>query len=68
LPLLATRVGHFPETIQDGFNGYLANDGDIEDMTLAMQRFLEHPIPRENVYESTKMMSWGNYAAALMKQ
>lgn len=67
LPLLATRVGHFPETIQDGFNGYLANDGDIEDMTRAMQRFLEHPIPRENVFESTKMMSWENYASALMK-
>jgi glycosyltransferase involved in cell wall biosynthesis len=68
LPLLATRVGHFPETIQDGFNGYLANDGDIEDMTRAMQRFLENPIPRENVRESTKMMSWENYASALMRQ
>ena len=67
LPLLATRVGHFPETIKDGFNGYLANDADIEDMAKAMQRFLENPISRENVHESTKMMSWENYAAALMK-
>jgi glycosyltransferase involved in cell wall biosynthesis len=67
LPLLATRVGHFPETIKDGFNGYLANDGDIDDMAQVMQRFLENPIPRENVHESTKMMSWENYAAALMK-
>jgi glycosyltransferase involved in cell wall biosynthesis len=66
LPLLATRVGHFPETIQDGFNGYLANDSDINDMAHAMKRFLEKPIPRENVRESTKMMSWDNYAAALM--
>jgi glycosyltransferase involved in cell wall biosynthesis len=67
LPLLAARVGHFPETIQDGFNGYLANDGDIADMTRAMKRFLENPIPRENVYESTKAMSWDNYATALLK-
>jgi glycosyltransferase involved in cell wall biosynthesis len=67
LPLLATRVGHFPETIKDGFNGYLANDGDIADMARAMHRFLENPIPREHVRESTKMMSWENYASALMK-
>jgi glycosyltransferase involved in cell wall biosynthesis len=66
LPLLATRVGHFPETIRDGFNGYLANAEDIDDMAAQMLRFLEKPIDRTNVTLSTKDMSWDNYAKAIM--
>ncbi|MEN9333209.1 MAG: hypothetical protein RLY35_389 [Bacteroidota bacterium] len=66
LPLLATNVGHFPETITDGFNGYLAKDGDIEDMAKVMMNFLDHPIDRNNVKEKTAMMSWERYADAIM--
>lgn len=66
LPLLATRVGHFPETIKDGFNGYLANADDINHMAAQMIRFLEHPLSKENVTASTKDMSWQNYAKAIM--
>jgi len=66
LPLLATRVGHFPETIKDGFNGYLAFDGNVEDMAKQMFRFLDHPINRDNVTEATKEMSWHNYAKAIL--
>lgn len=67
LPVLATRVGHFPETIQDGFNGYLANDRDIEDMTQCMRRFLENPIPSENVAITASRMSWENYAKTILQ-
>jgi glycosyltransferase involved in cell wall biosynthesis len=66
LPLLATNVGHFPETITDGFNGYLAKDGDIEDMAKVMMKFLDQPIDRNNVKEKTAMMSWERYADAIM--
>jgi glycosyltransferase involved in cell wall biosynthesis len=66
LPLLATRVGHFPETIQDGFNGYLADDGDINDMARIMELFIEQPIPRDNVKLSTQNLSWERYAKAIM--
>jgi glycosyltransferase involved in cell wall biosynthesis len=66
LPLLAARVGHFPETITDGFNGYLADDSDIDDMARVMIKFLEQPISRENVKQKTAMMSWERYAAAIM--
>ncbi|MCB0735720.1 MAG: glycosyltransferase, partial [Bacteroidetes bacterium] len=41
LPILATRVGHFPETIKDGYNGYLANDRDIPSMTAVMRTYLD---------------------------
>ncbi|MFT5511609.1 MAG: glycosyltransferase involved in cell wall biosynthesis, partial [Bacteroidia bacterium] len=33
LPILATKVGHFPETIKEGYNGYLAEDQDIISMS-----------------------------------
>ncbi|HLG34006.1 MAG TPA: glycosyltransferase, partial [Bacteroidia bacterium] len=67
LPALATSVGHFPETIKDGFNGYLAEPENIQSMAEVMLKFLERPIPRENVSTSTKQMSWENYAAAILK-
>jgi len=67
LPLLATRVGHFPETIVDGFNGYLAEPDNVQDMANQMLRFLDQPVPRENVKESTKEMSWENYAKAILQ-
>jgi glycosyltransferase involved in cell wall biosynthesis len=68
LPSLATRVGHFPETIKDGFNGYLAEPGDIESMTEVMEKFIENPIPPENVAASAKNFSWENYAKAILNR
>lgn len=68
LPVLATRVGHFPETIREGYNGYLAEPDDIRSMADQMLKFLDHPIPRENVAESTRNMSWENYAAAILNR
>jgi glycosyltransferase involved in cell wall biosynthesis len=66
LPAVATRVGHFPETITDGFNGYLAEPKNIADMVRVMNAAIEQPIPRENVVEATKNMSWANYAKAVL--
>jgi glycosyltransferase involved in cell wall biosynthesis len=65
LPVLATRVGHFPETIEDGFNGYLAEPEDIRSMANLMHRFLDEPIDRDNVAKSAKEMSWDNYVKAI---
>jgi glycosyltransferase involved in cell wall biosynthesis len=66
MPILATNVGHFPETIKDGFNGYLAEPDNINDMARVMQRSINQPIARENVAEATKLMSWTNYAKAIL--
>lgn len=68
LPVLATRVGHFPETIQDGYNGYLADAEDLDSMAKQMLRFIEKPVSRENVRESTRQMSWDNYVHAILKK
>lgn len=67
LPILASKVGHFPETIDDGFNGYLAEAGDVQSMAEQMERYLDHPLPGENVSEKTKALSWENYAKAILK-
>lgn len=66
LPILATSVGHFPETIEDGFNGYLAEPENIESMAETMIRFLDHPLPKENVRKKAGHMSWENYAGAIL--
>jgi glycosyltransferase involved in cell wall biosynthesis len=66
LPILATRVGHFPETVQDGYNGYLAEPENIDSMAEQMLRFLDAPIPKSNVAETTKELSWDNYAKTIL--
>jgi glycosyltransferase involved in cell wall biosynthesis len=66
LPVLATRVGHFPETIQDGFNGYLAEPDDVASMTEAFRRQLAQPIPSEHVAQTAQHLSWANYAKAIL--
>jgi len=66
LPILATRIGPFPETIRDGFNGYLAEPGDIGSMAEAMLRGIEAPIPSDHVYSTASSMSWESYASAIM--
>lgn len=66
MPVLATRVGHFPETIIDGFNGYLAEPDNIDSMAEQMLRFIDNPIPRENVAKTSERLSWENYAKVLL--
>lgn len=67
MPMLATNVGHFPETVKEGFNGYMAQDRDIKSMTIAMNKAIEEPIDRANVAATAKDMSWDNYAAEIIR-
>ena len=68
LPVLATKVGHFTETVKDGFNGYLAEANDIDSMAEQMLRFLDSPLPGENVAKTAGKLSWENYARAILNQ
>lgn len=67
MPMLAANVGHFPETVKDGFNGYLAKAEDVNSMADAMMKSIEKPINRENVAETSKEMSWENYANEILR-
>lgn len=66
-PILATRVGHFPETIIPGYNGYLAEPNDIQSMADTMEYFLDHPIDPKNVEAVAAKLSWDNYARAVLQ-
>jgi glycosyltransferase involved in cell wall biosynthesis len=66
LPILATSVGHFPETVKHGYNGYLAPPGQHEAMAAIMQQAIIQPIPAAHVDASASAFSWENYARAIM--
>ena len=67
MPIVATRVGHFPETVKDGITGYLANVDDIFSMTEAMQNIIDNPILPENIEKLSKSLSWEHYAKNVRK-
>lgn len=68
LPILATKVGHFPDTVKHGFNGYLAEADDIESMAETMLHYINNPLPIENVKKISLHMSWSNYAKAILNR
>ena len=68
LPVLTTNVGHFPETIQNGKNGYMAESNDIEALAATMIKSLNDPIPPENVDGFKDELSWKKYATAIMNK
>lgn len=67
MPMLATKVGHFTETVKDGYNGYLAEPENIDSMTEVMRKAIEKPIDHKNVAASAKDMSWDNYAMEILR-
>ena len=68
LPILTSNVGHFPETIKDGKNGYMTKENSIEAMADTMRRFLKSPIAPENVAEFKDEFSWKTYASAILNE
>lgn len=67
LPILATDVGHFPENIRPGYNGYLAEPGNPESMARVMEQSITRPIPPEHVCATSEEMSWDHYARAILR-
>ncbi len=66
LPILASHVGHFPETIKDGYNGYLADAGNTQSMAQIMLKSIDQPIERKHVRKAAEKMSWTNYIQAIL--
>jgi glycosyltransferase involved in cell wall biosynthesis len=66
LPILATRVGHFPETIEEGVNGYIAEE-NIESMARTMLKFLDEPIQNSSVHQYKEKLSWEKYVETILK-
>jgi len=66
IPILATAVGHFPETIVDGENGYLAKAEDTDNMAAIMLKQITHPIQATNVDAQARHWTWHAYAKAIL--
>jgi len=66
LPILATKVGHFPETIKEGHNGYLAEPDNIDSMANAMLKLIEKPVSKAHIAKRAKEFSWKKYALAIL--
>ncbi len=42
VPVVATKVEGTPEAVRDGVDGVLAEPGDVDDLAIAIRRFIEH--------------------------
>jgi len=66
LPMLATRVGHFEETIRPGDNGYLAASFEPADLAATLAQALERPIAPEHIRALGQRLSWRRYTQAIL--
>lgn len=66
VPMVATRVGHFPETIREGETGYLAHPDNIPSMAAALARVLDQPPDRRHLAQEAQQKSWAAYARAVL--
>lgn len=66
LPMLATRVGHFEETIRPGDNGYLAPSFAPADLADTLLRAIEQPIAGAHIRAAGARLSWSRYAQAIL--
>jgi glycosyltransferase involved in cell wall biosynthesis len=51
LPIVATRVGAVPDFVQDGWNGFLVDVGDVQRLSEALMKLLEDPNRRREFGE-----------------
>ena len=68
LPILATKVGPFPNSIKHGFNGYLVEPNNIDSMAETMLYYIDNPLPGENVKTMSQHMSWINYVKTILNR
>jgi D-inositol-3-phosphate glycosyltransferase len=68
LPVVATRVGNFPETVRDGVDGVLCSPGDVIDLARALRSLYEPGrlvALRSGVRPADAEAIWRYYIAAL---
>lgn len=63
-PVVATKVGAFPEFIENGKNGYLVDYGDTKGMAMAISKILDGKFLQGFVPEHLK---WDNIAKQVIK-
>jgi glycosyltransferase involved in cell wall biosynthesis len=71
-PIVASRIGGIPETIQDGVHGALADPGDVTGLAGAIERMLSDPAARHSAEKALHALrigplSWEHCAAETIK-
>jgi glycosyltransferase involved in cell wall biosynthesis len=69
-PVIATRVGSFPEQVRDGVDGLLCRADDAADLARALHRFYTPGTPqrlRRGIEEVPTQELWEEYLEALME-
>jgi glycosyltransferase involved in cell wall biosynthesis len=54
LPVVTTRVGSNPETVRDGYDGYLVEPGDAAGLNVALGRLVDDPARRWAMGQSAR--------------
>jgi glycosyltransferase involved in cell wall biosynthesis len=66
VPVIATRVGGFPDQVRDGVDGLLAEPDDVASLNAALKRFYADPAKfRAEVRASDAEPVWVGYLKAL---
>jgi glycosyltransferase involved in cell wall biosynthesis len=59
LPVVSTNVGGMPYLVQDGVDGLLVPDGDVEAMVAAILRLKEHPELAQQISAAARVKAKG---------
>jgi N-acetyl-alpha-D-glucosaminyl L-malate synthase BshA len=62
-PSVATRVGGIPEVVEDGVSGLLVSAGDVDALTLAVQRLLADPDRRAAMGQAARQRAQEQFSA-----
>jgi glycosyltransferase involved in cell wall biosynthesis len=74
IPVVATRVGGIPEIIDDGVNGLLVDEGDVDGLAAALERIVRDDAlrtmlganARARFFERYEMEGWASRVADLL--
>lgn len=66
-PVVSTPVGIAPELVEDDVNGYLFDEGDVEDLLACIRRIAanDRERMRQAALESVAALSWDETVAEL---
>jgi len=67
-PVIASRIGGFPEIIVDGESGFLVPPGDVQALRQAIRTLLENPQQRERMSHAARLRAEDYYASAVIPQ
>jgi glycosyltransferase involved in cell wall biosynthesis len=60
-PVIASDLPAFRECVDHGESGYLFSTGNVRDLTVKMELFLNKPIAAEQVRQYRRQFSWDRY-------